>query len=99
MFNSVFFLITGCFVMLLLSFTRSLSATGSRTYFLLENEEIFEKCDGHPGNGIHDLFDMSTVNIEVLEYGMHVDGYVKLIWDVEPTDRISVIELGHFSFF
>ncbi|XP_061396318.1 uncharacterized protein LOC133331946 [Musca vetustissima] len=33
--------------------------------------------------------DMSNLNVEILEDSASLEGYVQMIWDVEPTDRID----------
>lgn len=60
--------------------------------FLFDDDEIFSACPGLPGsNGIHDVLDMSNINIEYHEGRVHINGNSTYVWsDVRPTDRIEV---------
>uniref|UniRef100_A0A1I8Q462 Reelin domain-containing protein n=1 Tax=Stomoxys calcitrans TaxID=35570 RepID=A0A1I8Q462_STOCA len=66
--------------------------------FYLDDEEIFSKCHGTAANDIHSFLDMSNVEIDIDGASMNVSGYVTIIWDVEPTDRIAFrFELMRFK--
>ncbi|XP_075166651.1 uncharacterized protein LOC142238817 [Haematobia irritans] len=57
--------------------------------FLLDNDNVFDKCDGFDGGDIHSLADLSNLNVEIVDYDMTVTGSATLVWDVEPTDRVA----------
>ncbi|XP_073846548.1 uncharacterized protein [Musca autumnalis] len=96
-YNNIGSTLTLLVVLILSEFFNVSRVIGAEVAFLLDNPEVFEKCDGHPGNGIHDLFDMSNVKIEIDDYNMHTEGFVTMIWDVEETDRL-VFRVEVFKF-
>lgn len=66
------------------------SCVASEYALLFDDNDFFQKCENHPGNGIKDFADLSELKIEVNEYNLHLKGPLKFIWDVETTDRIQV---------
>ncbi|XP_075166767.1 uncharacterized protein LOC142238921 [Haematobia irritans] len=65
-------------------------AIGTIHLFLPEDPDLFTSCsDKSDVLGLDSIFDMSNLNVEILEESARVEGYVTMIWDVEPTDRIE----------
>ncbi|XP_073847491.1 uncharacterized protein [Musca autumnalis] len=62
-----------------------------RYEFAFDNLDIIEKCPDIPGNnGIHDLFNISELSMELQEGRLTVNGNTTSVWEgVEPTDRIQ----------
>lgn len=60
---------------------------------LLEDSDIFSPCtEPPPGSiGFHDAFDIGDLVVDQDMDIIHLSESVTLIWDVEPTDRISVM--------
>ncbi|KAH8354471.1 hypothetical protein KR084_011981 [Drosophila pseudotakahashii] len=65
--------------------------------FVFEDESVFAKCvDEPPGYSfITGLFDFTHFRTEMLPEGIHVEGKITSLWDVQPTDRIE----GRLSVF
>ncbi|XP_073845979.1 uncharacterized protein isoform X2 [Musca autumnalis] len=58
--------------------------------FFFENENLFDKCSDIPGNnGIHDMFDLTELNIEYSDGNVYLSGGSTNDWDVQPEDRIE----------
>lgn len=77
------------FVLLILCNIFSLSH-GTIHIFLPEDAGIFSDCDDKPDAlGLDSIFDMSNLEVEILEESASLEGYVEVIWDVEPTDRVD----------
>ncbi|XP_073848402.1 uncharacterized protein [Musca autumnalis] len=60
--------------------------------FVPDNDKVFDSCSEIPdNNGIHDIMDMSEINIELLENSIAVNGNCTVVWKgVQPTDRIQL---------
>lgn len=66
------------------------SSHGTIHIFLPEDAGIFSDCDDKPDVlGLDSLFDMSNLEVEILEESASIEGFVEVVWDVEPTDRVD----------
>ncbi|XP_073848535.1 uncharacterized protein [Musca autumnalis] len=63
----------------------------ARYQFFFDNEAMFDKCPHLNGsNGIHDLFDLTKLNLTYSEGSLHCSGNATTVWDVQPSDRIEL---------
>ncbi|XP_073811587.1 uncharacterized protein [Musca autumnalis] len=59
--------------------------------FFFENENLADKCFDIVGNnGVHDMLDVSELNLEYSDGNVFCSGNVTIVWDVQPEDRIEV---------
>ncbi|XP_061393609.1 uncharacterized protein LOC133329130 [Musca vetustissima] len=78
------------FQLLLLILLSPFIAIAARYEFLVDSDDIFEKCPNIPNtNGIHDLFDIKNISIKLNDGLVDIEGSGVCKWEgIEPTDRI-----------
>lgn len=83
-------LMFGSLLMWILLLARIDWTTGTIHLFLPEDPEIFSDCDDKSGVlGLDNFVDMSNLNVEIFDESASLEGFVTMIWDVEPSDRID----------
>lgn len=85
------------FVLLLLLGVTSSWATDYE--LLLEDPDIFSTCtDGPPGSiNIRQALNLDDIVIDQKGDILHVSGNATVVWDVQPTDRITVTQTASFG--
>ncbi|XP_033156188.1 uncharacterized protein LOC117138297 [Drosophila mauritiana] len=86
------------FVLLLLFGVTSSWATDYE--LLLEDPDIFSPCtEGPPGSiNIHQAVNLDDIVVDQEGDILHVSGNATVVWDVQPTDRITArLDLFHFN--
>lgn len=87
---------TTMFATLLILILGSTDILATDYILLVEDPDIYTPCtDGPPGSvGLNEAFDVSEMQVEMDEEGIHVSGNITTRWSLPPTYRISVRLFG-----